>query len=244
MEGVMLARNQEQFIEYFKELEDPRQDEKVLYPLQEVLFLVLAGVLGCAEDWEAILSFGELKLSLLRRYFPYEHGLPSPSTLMRVMGLIDKRCMESWLNKQARQIVGSLQGQLVALDGKALRTKKKLIDSSQHAHILNVFASHFGIALSQKSIPDKSGEISAIQEVLEDTDLKGATISIDAIGCQVSIAEKIIDKGGEYFLALKANQGTLMSDVESMFKAKKTYFPMVYEESNKMEKFEKYRQSV
>lgn len=63
----MLARNQEQFIEYFEELEDPRQDEEVLYPLQEFLFLVLAGVLGYAEDWEAILSFGELKLSLFRR---------------------------------------------------------------------------------------------------------------------------------------------------------------------------------
>lgn len=78
----MLARSKQQFIDYFNEIDDPRQDEKVLYPLHEVLFLVLVGVLGCAEDWEAIVAFGEIKLPLLRKYFPYEHGLPSIATLM------------------------------------------------------------------------------------------------------------------------------------------------------------------
>jgi hypothetical protein len=80
----MLARSKQQFIDYFKEIEDPRQDEKVLYPLHEVIFLVIIGVLGCAEDWESILVFAHTKLHLLRKYFPYEHGLPSISTIMRV----------------------------------------------------------------------------------------------------------------------------------------------------------------
>jgi len=208
----MLARSKQQFIDYFNEIDDPRQDEKVLYPLHEVLFLVLVGVLGCAEDWEAIIVFGEAKLSILRKYFSYEHGLPSISTLMRVMGLIDKSYMESWLNHHAQQIVGALKGELVVFDGKALRGKKKFVDESQNAHILNVFASKLGIALSQKAIPDKGSEIAAINEILDTANLEGATISIDAIGCQFAIAEKIINKGGEYFLALKANQGSLMSD--------------------------------
>ncbi len=229
----MLARSKQQFIDYFNEIDDPRQDEKVLYPLHEVLFLVLVGVLGCAEDWEAIVVFGEAKLNILRKYFPYEHGLPSISTLMRVMGLIDKSYMESWLNHHAQQIVGSLKGELVVFDGKALRGKKKFVDESQNAHILNVFASKLGIALSQKAIPDKSSEIAAINEILDTANLEGATISIDAIGCQFAIAEKIINKGGEYFLALKANQGSLMSDVESMFSAKTTYFPDIFEEHDK-----------
>jgi predicted transposase YbfD/YdcC len=229
----MLARSKQEFIDYFNEIDDPRQDSKLLYPLHEVLFLVLVGVLGCAEDWEAIVAFGELKLQLLRKYFPYEHGIPSISTLMRVMGLIDKTCIESWLNHHAKQIVGSLKGELVVLDGKALRGKKKFSDESQNTHTLNVFASKLGIALSQKAIPDKGSEISAINEILDHANLDGATISIDAIGCQFAIAEKIINKGGEYFLALKANQGTLMSDVESMFAAKNTYFPLICERHDK-----------
>lgn len=229
----MLARSKQQFIDYFNEIDDPRQDEKVLYPLHEVLFLVLVGVLGCAEDWEAIVAFGEIKLPLLRKYFPYMHGIPSISTLMRVMGLIDKTCIESWLNHHAQQIVGSLKGELVVFDGKALRGKKKFSDDSQNTHTLNVFASKLGIALSQKAIPDKGSEIAAINEILDNANLAGATISIDAIGCQFAIAEKIINKGGEYFLALKANQGSLMSDVESMFNAKNTYFPDVFEEHDK-----------
>lgn len=229
----MLARSKQQFIDYFTEIDDPRQDEKVLYPLHEVLFLVLVGVLGCAEDWEAIILFGETKLPLLRKYFPYEHGLPSISTLMRVIGLIDKSYMEAWLNHHAQQIVGSLKGELVVFDGKALRGKKKFVDESQNTHILNVFASKLGIALSQKAIPDKGSEIAAINEILDTANLEGATISIDAIGCQFAIAEKIINKGGEYFLALKGNQGSLMSDVESMFCAKNTYFPDIFEEHDK-----------
>lgn len=232
-EQNMLARSKQQFIDYFNEIDDPRQDEKLLYPLHEILFLILVGVLGCAEDWEAIIVFGEMKLHVLRKYFPYEHGLPSISTLMRVMSLIDKACIESWLNRHARQIVGSLKDELVIFDGKALRGKKKFSDESQNTHTLNVFASKLGIALSQKAIPDKGSEIAAIHDILEDANLEGATISIDAIGCQYEIAEKIINKGGEYFLALKANQGSLMSDVKSMFNAKNTYISEVFEEHDK-----------
>jgi predicted transposase YbfD/YdcC len=229
----MLARSKQQFIDYFNEIDDPRQDEKVLYPLHEVLFLVLVGVLGCAEDWEAIISFGKAKLHLLKKYFPYENGLPSISTLMRVIGLIDKRCMESWLSQQAQQIVGSLNDELVIFDGKSLKGKRKFSSRSQNTHILNVFASKLGITLTQKSIPDKGSEIAAINEILDYANLTGATISIDAIGCQFSIANKIIDKGGEYFLALKANQASLMSDVESMFDAKSGYCTDNFEEHDK-----------
>lgn len=229
----MLARNQKEFVEFFKEIQDPRQDEKVLYPLHEVLFLVLVGVLGCAEDWESIIEFGECKLPLLRNYFPYENGLPSISTLMRVMGLIKKSCVEKWLNKHARAIAGSLKGELLAFDGKALRGKRKFECEGQNTHTLNVFASKLGIALCQKSIPEKTNEISAIQEILDESDLVGTTVSIDAIGCQKEIASKIISQGGDYQLALKENQSSLLSDVVSMFDAKNTYFPESFEEYDK-----------
>lgn len=81
----MLAISKAQFIEYFSELDDPRQDGKVLYPLQEILFLVFVAVLSCAESWKLIVKFGKIKLELLRRYYPYEYGIPSPSTLCTVM---------------------------------------------------------------------------------------------------------------------------------------------------------------
>ncbi len=229
----MLARNPKEFIEFFKEIDDPRQDEKVLYPLEEVLFLILVGVLGCAEDWESIVEFGESKLSLLRHYFPYEHGLPSISTLMRVIGLIKKSCMEAWLNRYAKAIAGSLKGELLSFDGKSLRGKRKFEADEKNTHTLNVFASKLGIALSQKSIPEKTNELGAIYEILEEADLNGATVSIDAIGCQTEITKKIISQGGEYILALKANQSSLLSDVESMFNAKNTYIPEGFQEQDK-----------
>ena len=86
-----------------------------------MIFLVIVGVLGCAEDWEAILEFGTHKLHILRKYFKYEHGFPSISTLMRVIGLVDKSQMETWLQNQAAQIVGALDNQLIVLDGRALK---------------------------------------------------------------------------------------------------------------------------
>lgn len=141
--------------------------------------------------------------------------------------------MENWLNKQAQAIAGSLKGDLIALDGKSLRGKKKFETSDQNTHTLNVFATKLGIALSQKSIPEKTNEMGAMYEILDDLDIEGTTISIDAIGCQKEMTKKIILKGGEYILALKANQKSLLSDVGSMFDAKKTYFPDVFEEHDK-----------
>ncbi|MCP4763509.1 MAG: ISAs1 family transposase [archaeon] len=228
----MIARSYTRFIELFKEIEDPRQDEKVTYPLHEVLFVVMVGVLGCQETWPDILDFCEHRMHILGKYFPYENGLPSISTLMRVFGLIDSSCIERWLSSQANNFVQFLSGEQIIFDGKSLRGKRKFNNDNQNTHILNVFASNFGIVLTQKAIPEKSSEIKAIHDILEDANLKGATVSIDAIGCQKDIAEKIVSKGGEYFLALKANQGTLLSDVESMFSATKSYFPDIYEETD------------
>ena len=225
----MLARSYGQFIELFKDIEDPRQDEKVLYPLQEVIFMVIVGVLGCQETWPDIIDFCEYRLHILRKYFPYEHGLPSISTLLRLMALVNKSCMERWLLKHASNIVKTLSDEHIVIDGKSLKGKRKFNSVNQNTHTLNVFASKLGIVLAQKSIPEKSSEIAAIQEVLADANLEGATISIDAIGCQKSIAKQIIDKGGQYFLALKANQGTLYSDVESMFATNDIYLPKSYE---------------
>ena len=213
----MLARNYADFVESFKAIEDPRQDEKILYPLDEVLFMVFVGVLCCQENWPDIIDFCEYRLHILRRYFPYEHGLPSISTLMRVIGLIKASCIEAWLSTHAMNMVETLSDEQIVLDGKSLRGKRKFSHSSKNTHILNVFASHLGLVLAQKAIPEKSGEIRAIKEVLEHADLDGAVVSIDAIGCQKNIANKIHEQGGQYFLALKNNQKTLITDVEYLF---------------------------
>jgi predicted transposase YbfD/YdcC len=141
--------------------------------------------------------------------------------------------MEAWLNHQAQLIVSSLQDEMLIFDGKAIKGKNKFSNDRQNTHTLNVFASKLGIALSQKAIPNTGNEITAINEILDNADLTGATVSIDAIGCQFAITEKIIAKGGEYFLALKANQSGLLSDVESIFDAKNTYIPDIFTENDK-----------
>ncbi len=168
----MIAHSYSKFIKLFKEIEDPRQDEKVTYSLHEVLFVVIVGVLGCQETWSDILDFCEQRMHILLKYFPYENGLPSISILMRVFGLIDSPCIERWLSNQANNFIQSLSGEQIIFDGKSLRGKRKFSNDNQNTHILNVFASNFGIVLTQKAIPEKSSEIAAIQNILEDADFE------------------------------------------------------------------------
>lgn len=94
----MLAKSKQEFISFFQEIDDYRQDEKVLYPLDEILFLVFTGVLGCAEIWDLIIEYGKQKIDFLKKYFPYKHGIPSKSTLSTVMGMIDKNKFKQWFS--------------------------------------------------------------------------------------------------------------------------------------------------
>ena len=201
------------FLSHFKDLPDPRQQGKVIYPLDEVLLLCLLAVLAGAETLVDIALFGEKKLSLLRRFRPFRDGTPSHDQLGDIFATLDavkfQHCFVSW--------VASLTGaaaEVIAIDGKTVRRSFQKKGAKAPIHMVSAFAARQRLVLGQVKVAEKSNEIVAIPALLDMLAIEGAIVSIDAIGCQRDIAEKIIAKKADYVLALKGNQGTLREDVE------------------------------
>lgn len=211
----MLAKNQKEFIELFNTIEDPREDGKILYPIAEILFLVIAGVLSCAESWREIVRYGNMNIEFLRNYLPFNQGIPSKSVLSRVFGMIDKKVMErflidfaAWFQAKSTSIMDSKK-EVIALDGKRIR--------GSGVHLLHALATQAGIVLCQVDIDNKNNESVKIPEILDELKISGAVVTADALNCQKTIAKKIIEKEADYFLALKGNQGTLFEDAKTYF---------------------------
>jgi predicted transposase YbfD/YdcC len=205
-----------EFLEHFEELEDPRQHAKVLYPLDEVLLLVLLGVLAGCESWVEIAKFGSKKLELLRRFRAFTDGTPSHDQLGDIFSVLDSAqfqgCFIAWVSA-----VTGLSTDLIAIDGKTLRRAYQESGAKAPIHMISAWSSRQNLVLGQTKVSNKSNEITAIPNLLDMLTVKGATVTIDAMGCQREIAAKIIEKQADYVLALKGNQGTLHSHVEMFF---------------------------
>jgi predicted transposase YbfD/YdcC len=205
-----------EFLESFEALEDHRQRAKVLYPLDEILLLVLLGVLAGCESWVEIAKFGEKKLDLLRRFRPYLDGTPSHDQLGDIFAALDaaqfQSCFIAWVGK-----LTGLCADIIAIDGKTLRRSYQEGGAKAPIHMISAWSAGQSLVLGQARIADKSNEITAIPQLLDLLTIEGSTITIDAMGCQREIAAKIIDKEADYVLALKGNQGTLREDVELFF---------------------------
>ena len=204
------------FLEYFEDLEDPRQRAKVLYPLDEVLLLCLLGVLAGCESWVEISRFGEKKLDLLRRFRAFRAGTPSHDQLGDIFAVLDaeqfQHCFIAWVST-----LTGLDAGIIAIDGKTLRRSYQQAGAKAPIHMISAWSARQNLVLGQAKVADKSNEIVAIPELLDLLTIKGAVVTIDAIGCQRDIARKIIDKKADYVLGLKGNQGTLRNDVELLF---------------------------
>jgi predicted transposase YbfD/YdcC len=201
------------FLDYFKDLPDPRQRCKVVYPLDEVLLLCLLAVLGGAETFVDIARFGEKKIGLLRRFRPFRDGTPSHDHLGDIFATLDavqfQRCFVAW--------VAALTGtpaDVIAIDGKTLRRSYQRKGAKEPIHMVSAFAARQRLVLGQVKVAEKSNEIVAIPALLAMMAIEGAIVTIDAMGCQRDIAKQILDQKADYVLALKGNQGTLREDVE------------------------------
>ena len=199
------------FLSYFKDLPDSRQRGKVRYPLPEVLLLCLLAVLAGAETITDIARFGEKKLELLRRFRPFEAGTPAHDHLGDILATLDaeqfQRCFVAWV----AALIGVPEG-VVAIDGKTVRRSKGAAKDA--IHMVSAFAARQRLVLGQVKVADKANEIVAIPKLLDMLAIDGAVVTIDAMGCQRAIAQKIVDKKADYILALKGNQGSLREDVE------------------------------
>ena len=201
------------FLDHFKGLPDPRQRGKITYPLGEVLLLCLLAVLGGAETFVDIARFGEKKIDLLRRFRPFRDGTPSHDHLGDIFATLDaeafQRCFVSWV-----AALTGVPAEVVAIDGKTLRRSYQKKGAKAPIHMVSAFAARQRLVLGQVKVADKSNEIVAIPALLDMMTIAGAIVTIDAMGCQRGIAQKIVDSKADYVLALKGNQGTLREDVE------------------------------
>jgi predicted transposase YbfD/YdcC len=201
------------FLRYFKDLPDPRQRGKVIYPLDEILLLCLLAVLAGAETFADIARFGDKKLGLLRRFRPFREGTPAHDHLGDIFASLDaehfQRCFVAWVAAQTRVPAG-----VIAIDGKTLRRSYQKKGGKAPIHMVSAFAARQRLVLGQVKVAEKSNEIVAIPKLLDMLAIEGAIVTIDAMGCQRDIAQRIIDKKADYVLALKGNQGSLCEDVE------------------------------
>jgi predicted transposase YbfD/YdcC len=203
-------------LDHFATLKDPRQTAKVLYPLPEILLLLLAGTLAGADDFSEMELWGNEHLAFLRRLLPYQHGIPSHDTLGEVVSALDpalfKACFVSWVEG-----LRETAPDIVAIDGKTSRRSHARSKGREPLHLVSAWASRQRLVLGQEAVAGKSNEITAIPLLLERLVLDGALVTIDAIGAQTGIAETILKRGGDYLLALKANRPATFKDVEALF---------------------------
>ena len=189
------ASGSRSLLDHFSALKDPRQNWRVLYPLPEILLLVLCATLAGMEDFVEIRLWAEQRLDFLRRFLPYERGVPSHDTLNDVINALDpelfKACFLAWvegLRDEAPEII--------AIDGKTSRRSHDRGKGRKPLHMVSAWATSQRIVLGQQATEAKSNEITAIPLLLKNLDLKGALVTIDAMGTQTKIAQAIRDAGG------------------------------------------------
>jgi predicted transposase YbfD/YdcC len=202
----------------FEDLTDPRIARTRRHDLFELVVVALCGTIAAGDTWVDVERFGKERLAWLRTFLKLENGIPSHDTFGRVFSLLDPaklvECMQQWLNDIGREI-----GQHIAIDGKTLRGSFDKSAGRNPLHLVSAWASEARLTLGQIAVDSKSNEITAIPLLLELLNLKGATVTIDAMGTQKEIAAKVIAGGGDYVLALKENHPTLHDAVAQEFTA-------------------------
>jgi len=205
-------------IDHFSALKDPRQAWKVIYPLPEILLLVLCATLAGAEDFVEARLWGVKNLDFLRRFLPFKDGLPSHDTLNDVINALDpalfKTCFVTWVEG-----LRATEPDLVAIDGKTSRRTHNRAKGREPLHLVSAWAARQRLVLGQEATNAKSNEITAIPRLLERLALTGALVTLDAMGCQTKIAEAIQAKGADYLIAVKDNWPNLHGEIERYFEA-------------------------
>ena len=209
--------NSDVFWHYFEEVEDPRVDRTKKHKLVDILFIAAAAVISGADSFVEIEMYGQRKYKWLRQFLELPNGIPSHDTFGRIFAAIKaeqlKKCFLEWI----KAIVQTSSGEVIAIDGKTVRRSFDKTKEKSAIHVVSAWANENRIVLGQEKVDEKSNEITAIPELLSALEIQNCIITIDAMGCQRSIAKAIRDKGADYVLSLKGNQGALKEDVEQFF---------------------------
>ena len=204
-------------VEHFSSLEDPRRPQGRRHNLLDIITMTICGLVAGAEGWDDVELFAQCKAEWFRRFLELPNGIPCSDTFARVFARIDpdrfRDCFRAWVSSIHRLT----QGQVIAVDGKTLRRSHDRRVGKEAIHMVSAWASENSLVLGQVRTDAKSNEITAIPELLKLLDVSGCIVSIDAMGCQKEIARTILERGADYLLAVKGNQGRLYDDLRDLF---------------------------
>jgi predicted transposase YbfD/YdcC len=213
----MNREKQASLVEYFAELPDPRQKPNREHRLIDILVITICAAICGADDWVAVEQFGLARQAWFESFLELRSGIPAHDTFWRVFRHLDAEQFQERFMQWIASVQQLTAGEVVAIDGKQLRRSHDACAGKAAIHMVSAWASANRLVLGQRKVDEKSNEITAIPELLEMLEISGCIVTIDAMGCQTKIAETILDKGAEYVLALKENQGQLYEDVTLLF---------------------------
>jgi predicted transposase YbfD/YdcC len=200
---------------YFHNLKDPRRAPRHL--LLDIIGIAICAVISGANDWQQIATFAQQRHDWLRRFFRLPEGIPSHDTFERVFDSINARAFAKAFSRWMQALAEAVGLRQIAIDGKTMRRSGSPANDLGPLHLVSAWATENGLALGQVAVDGKTNEITAIPELLELLELRGAIVTIDAMGCQKAIARKIIERGGDYVLTVKDNQEHLLADIQQAF---------------------------
>ena len=202
---------------HFAGLEDPRSEINREHKLLDMVVIAILAVICGANDWVAVAMFGRSKEEWLKTFLELPSGIPSHDTFWRLFRRLNPEPFQLCFSRWITAVSQVTKGQVVAIDGKALRRSFDKGLGQGAIHMVSAWASANRLVLGQQKVDEKSNEITAIPKLLQLLDLKGCLVTIDAMGCQTEIAQTIVEQGADYLLALKKNQENLYEDVVLLF---------------------------
>jgi predicted transposase YbfD/YdcC len=204
-------------LKQFQGLDDPRIDRTKRHLLTDIISLAICAVIAGADGWEEIEDFGHDKFDWLKKYLRLPNGIPSHDTISRLFRRINPEAFQECFLNWTQTLHDKLGLKLVAIDGKTLRRSHDRNTARNALHLVSAWSVENHLTLGQEAVDEKSNEITAIPELLRLLELKGAIVTIDAMGCQKNIAEQIVEQGADYVLAVKDNQPTLHAALRAHF---------------------------
>lgn len=230
-----VQRNLRKLSDYFSGITDYRQSGKIHHRLSDIILICLCGMLAKTDSWEEIEAFCRFHEARFREFLDLPYGIPSHDTLERVMRFLNPKEMQNSLNRLLADLRKAIKanrakkdeadntknadhaGDAVAIDGKTLRGSRDEAKGQTVLHMVHAWSSADGLLLGETRTSEKSNEIAAIPELLETLALEKCTVTIDAMGCQIAIAQKIRKKKAHYVLGLKGNQAIAHQEVQEYF---------------------------
>ena len=198
-------------IKLSKQIADPRVAGRTVHKMEHIIYITIAAIIAGAQSWNEIAEFGKSKLDFFKKRLQGLETIPSHDTFNRFFSIFDPKGFEEIFRNWVREIVGEVKG-VVAIDGKLMRGSSKcdaehtIGQADFRTWIVSAWSADNSISLGQEKVGEKTNEITVVPKLLSAIDVSNAIVTIDAMGCQTSITEKIIEGKGDYIIALKENQ--------------------------------------